>query len=440
MPTTDTVIIGAGQAGLALSRQLSGGGHDHVVLERGRIGERWRSERWPSLRLLTPNWLNRLPGAGWHPEPDGFMPIGAFVGELEAYARSFGAPVRERHPVGRVAPAARGYHVYAGDDVWAARNVVIATGDCDRPAVPAVATVLPPRIVQLHSSEYRTPRDLPDGAVLVVGAGASGQQIADELRRAGRRVVLAAGAHSRMVRRYRGRDSFAWLAMLGKLDERVGDVRDPAAARLARSPALTGARGGEELDLGVLHAEGVEVTGRLLGVAGGRARFADDLPETVARADATLARVLTRIDAYVAAAPGLADTPPGEPVAPVACGPGARSVDLRGFGAVVWATGYRRAYPWLRVPVLDPRGELVHDRGATSAPGLHVLGLRFQQRRASHLIGGVGVDATDLAERLGALTAARPGAGARRPGRGPTRRSAPTDRPAPPGAAARRAA
>jgi putative flavoprotein involved in K+ transport len=391
VPSAETLIIGAGQAGLALSRHLSVAGADHVVLERGRIGERWRSERWPSLHLLTPNWLNRLPGAGPADDPDGFQAVGAFVASLEDYARSFDAPVFERCAVRRVERLGERYRVHAGDAVWDARNVVIATGACDRPLVPRLAGTA--RLTQLHASAYRTPDALPPGAVLVVGAGASGQQLAAELRRSGRRVVLAVGGHSRLPRRYRGRDCFAWLSALGRLDDRIEDMSNPERARAAYSPALSGARGGEPLDLAVLQAAGVELAGRLRGFDGGHACFARDLGRSTAEADARLRRLLDRIDAYIGT-PGPAFPPP------VRCENAAERVSLRGFSTIVWATGYRRAYPWLRVPVLDARGELIHDRGAVAAPGLHVLGLRFQQRRTSHFIGGVGHDAGLLAERL----------------------------------------
>jgi putative flavoprotein involved in K+ transport len=393
VPAIETLIIGAGQAGLALSHHLSAAGADHVVLERGRIGERWRSERWPSLHLLTPNWLNRLPGVDPPADPDGFQPVADFADSLGDYARSFDAPVLERCEVWDVARLGGGYRVHAGEEVWAARDVVIATGDCDRPSIPRVAAAVPAWLEQLHASAYRTPDGLPPGAVLVVGAGASGQLLAAELRRAGRRVVLAAGGHSRLPRRYRGRDCFEWLSALGRLDDRIEDVPDPVAARSARSPALSGSRGGEPLDLAVLQAAGVELAGRLVGFDGGHARFAGDLADSTAAADARLRRLLDRIDAHIGT------SGPAFP-APVRCEAAPERVSLRGFSTIVWATGYRRAYPWLRVPALDARGELIHDRGAVAAPGLHVLGLRFQQHRMSHFIGGVGRDAGQLADRF----------------------------------------
>lgn len=398
-----TLIVGAGQAGLALSSCLTAAGHDHVVLERGRVGERWRSERWPSLRLLTPGWANRLPGARPSSDPHGFAPVGAFVAELEDYARSFGAPVREHESVRAVTRRPAGYRVATSRGVWDARQVVVATGDCDLPRVPSCASQVPASVPSLHAARYVAPDALRAGPVLVVGAGASGQQLALELVRAGRRVVLSAGRHARMVRRYRGRDAYWWLAEIGALDERIEDHPAPERALRASGFVLTGS--GEELDLGVLQRAGVELTGRLLGFDGRHARFAGDLTTTVAESDARLAALLDRFDAHAAGTGLGAVLPPAHRPAPVRCGPGPAAVDLRGFGAVVWATGYRRAYPWLRVPVLGHDGELVHDRGSTAAPGLHVLGLRFLRRRDSHSIGGVGRDAAELA---GTLTAARP--------------------------------
>jgi putative flavoprotein involved in K+ transport len=388
---TATVVIGAGQAGLALSRCLAGAGHDHVVLERGRIGERWRSERWPSLRLLTPNWLNVLPGAPAPADPDGFQPAREFADGLAAYACSFGAPVLERHAVRLVARTGDDYRVQSPHATWLARQVVVATGDCDRPRMPAAARDTPRWLHARHATSYTTPDDLPAGPVLVVGAGATGQQLALELARAGRRVVLAVGRHARMPRRYRGRDAFAWLDALGILDQRIEDVAEPRRARRPRGFALLA---GGELDLNVLRAAGVELAGRLAGFDGGVARFAGDLEASVADADARLGRLLDRIDAHAGGPPPCPRFQPGPR------GSGPASVDLRGFGAVLWATGYRRAYPWLRVPVLDRHGELIHDRGTTPAHGLHVLGLPFQRHRSSHFIGGVGRDAAELAALL----------------------------------------
>ena len=393
----ETVIVGAGQAGLALSRALTAAGRSHVVLERGQVGERWRTERWESLRLLTPNWLNRLPGAPALSDPDGYLDRRGVVEHLEAYAT--GAPVHARTTVLGVSRMRGGHLVVTDAGDWHARNVVIATGDCDLPRVPAVAAEAPPFLHQLHATGYRRPAQLPEGGVLVVGAGPSGQQIAAELRRAGRDVVLAAGRHARMPRTYRGRDVFAWLHATGQLDDHVDHVPDLGAARRAPSFPVSGANGGESLGLDRLAALGVAVTGRLEGFAGDHARFGGDLERDVADADRRLLRSLALFDAYISLA--REDAPAAEPPPAVAIGAGPRRLDLRGrISTVIWATGYRRDYPWLHEPVLDANGELVHRQGVTAVPGLFALGLRFQRTRRSHFLGGVGDDAAQIARAI----------------------------------------
>jgi putative flavoprotein involved in K+ transport len=392
----ETVIIGAGQAGLALSRHLTVAGHEHVLLERGRVGERWRSQRWDSLHLLTPNWLNRLPGAAPLADPDGYLDREGVIAHLEEYAA--GAPVYEGTTVLRVRRTSNGYHVTTDRGHWHAINVVIATGDCDVPRIPAVAASAPAFLLSLHAARYRRPDELPDGGVLVVGAGPSGQQLAAELRDAGRDVVLAVGRHARMPRTYRGRDIFAWLHAVGQLDTHADAVRDLAAARRAPSFPVSGAGGGESLGLDRLADLGVVVTGRLDGFAGRHARFGSNLEHDAREADRRMHRVLAEIDAYIErtgteAEP--ADRPP-----PLALGPAAGRLDLDGVGTVLWATGYTRAYPWLEVPVLDERGELVHRQGVTPSPGLFALGLRFQRIRKSHFLGGVGEDAARIAQAI----------------------------------------
>jgi putative flavoprotein involved in K+ transport len=398
MKTTGTVIIGAGQAGLALSHYLSRARFDHVVLDRGRIGERWRSERWESLRLLTPNWLNRLPGSAPHADRNGFLSGSAFARYLEGYARSFSAPLQEGVSVLEVASAKRGFTVDTDSETWRATNVVIATGYADQPRLPAVAPAAPARIVQLHSSRYRSADRLPPGGVLIVGSGPSGQQLAAELRRSGRDVTLAVGRHARSPRRYRGSDIWAWFARTGRLDQTLEDVpyeRDPA---LSPSLVLSGAHGGEHLDLATLSALGVVVTGRLKGFNGRYAVFADDLEPTVREADEKMSRMLARIDRRIAEA-GSDDPPAAEPI-PVQTLPRApRVLDLEhaNVSTLIWATGYRRSYPWLNVDVLDAEGEIANCRGVTAVRGLYALGLRFQHRRKSHFIGGVGDDAGFIA-------------------------------------------
>jgi putative flavoprotein involved in K+ transport len=396
MTNVDTVIIGAGQAGIAVSWCLDQLGHDHVVLERGRVAERWRSERWDSLRTLTPNWMTRLPGADYAgPDPDGFMGVRELVAHFEAYADSFAAPVLERTPVESVVRAGDGFEVVGGGP-WLARNVVIATGWADRPHVPVTARELPHRVQQLTATSYRRPGQIAGDRVLVVGASASGTQIADELARSGRQVTVAAGRHRRVPRRYRGHDIMWWFDDLGLLDRpaRSEDERQ----RLVREPSLQLAAD-RAVDLNVLRENDVEVTGHLAGVADGRVWFADDLVATVAEADQRLRRLLVRIDER---ADRLGAPRDGDSLRPVEVTPAPRSLalDEGGVDAVVWATGYRRSYPWLHIPVLDAGGEIRHDRGITPVPGLYVSGMRCQSGRRSTFIDGARLDAPVVAHAI----------------------------------------
>ncbi len=404
MRTTETIIIGAGQAGLAMSHCLTDEGADHVVLERGRLAERWRSERWDSLRLLTPNWAARLPGWQYQgDDPDGYMTAGQVVRYFESYAGSFDAPVHEGTTVLSVRRDGDGFSVTTDQGVWHAAQVVIATGWCDRPHVPRAATGLSSSIAQLTPSTYRNPDQLPQGSVLVVGASASGVQLADELARAGRHVALAAGSHTRIPRRYRGLDIFWWLDQMGTFTKTIDEMPDPERARREPSLQLVGRPDGRNLDLVTLEAAGVRLAGRLVGdrrhgravrrrpVRHHRGRRCPHAP--CARRDRRLhrgARPRSRGAAPPARSQGSAI--PGAPA----------ELDLRraGIATVIWATGFERPYPWLHVPVLDRQGEISQRRGVTSVPGLYVLGQRFQHTRHSNFIDGVRHDAAFVAHHL----------------------------------------
>jgi putative flavoprotein involved in K+ transport len=413
MKRVHTVVIGAGQAGLAMSRCLRERGIEHVVLERGRIAERWRSERWDSLRLLTPNWQSRLPGYRYTgPEPDSYMSMPEVVGYLDGYARSFGAPIEEGVSVRGVEPVGRGYRVETNEAAWQAENVVVATGYCDVAYVPALATALAPDIVQLVPTQYRNPGLLPQGGVLVVGASASGVQLADEIQASGRPVTLAVGRHTRLPRRYRGRDILWWLDRMGVFDETTADVFDVETSRRQPSLQLAGRPDYATLDLPSLERHGVRLVGRAVAVEGATLGLADDLVAHTAAADVRLARLIARIDQFATTAGLGSQVGPPEPFVPFLWPAQApTTLDLRreGIRTVLWATGFRRAYPWLRVPVLDARGEIRHDGGVTPAPGLYVLGLYFQRRRKSSFIDGVGDDAAELADHI----AVRSGIGGR---------------------------
>jgi putative flavoprotein involved in K+ transport len=343
-----------------------------------------------------------VPGSAPHADRNAYVAGSAFAAYLDGYARSFSAPVHEEVSVLEVARGKTGFVVATDADAWRAQNVVVATGWADEPRMPAVAGAVPPTVQQLHSSRYRSPDQLPPGGVLVVGSGPSGQQIALELRRAGREVTLAAGRHGRSPRRYRGKDIMQWLAETGSYDQTLDDVpheRDPATQ--SPSLVLSGANGGEYLDLAMLTRLGVVVTGRLRGFGGAYAHFAGDLQTTVREVDDRAGRMLARIDGHLAETRGF-EPSAVRPLEAQMLPRGPRLLDLEsaGVSTVLWATGYGRSYPWLNADVLGDDGEIVHWRGVTAVPGLYALGLRFQHRRTSHFVGGVGDDARFLAVQI----------------------------------------
>ena len=411
MRRTDTLVIGGGQAGLALSRSLKDRSVEHVVLERGRVGERWRSERWDSLRLLTPRWQSRLPGWSYRgTDPDGYMSKDELVEYLEAYASSFDAPVRTGVTVTGVRRTMDDFTVETDEGLWRARNVVIATGDCQQASVPAFARHLAPDVHQLVPARYKNPDQLPEGGVLVVGASATGLQLAVEIHRSGRPVVLSVGRHTRLPRTYRGRDIMAWLDAMGVLDERAEDVADLEASRAQPSLQLVGTPDRTTLDLGMAGGMGIRLVGRTCGADGHSVDFDDNLVEDVVAADLKLIRLLRRIDAYIETC-GLDRGCPPEALPAMTPLPDAPpSIDLAeaGIRTVLWATGFRRSYPWLHVPVLDARGEIRHEGGVTPCPGLYVMGLRFLRRRSSSFIDGQARDAEELADHIVTHRAPRP--------------------------------
>lgn len=403
------VIIGAGQAGLAMSHCLSRRGIDHVVLERGEVANSWRRERWDSLRLLTPNWQSRLPG--WHyagDDPDGYMSMPEVVDFVAGYARTLDAPVHTHTCVTRVSPTGGGYRVSTKRGVWHCRALVLATGAFNRPALPPVAEALAQagagRIRSVTSQAYRNPAQLGQGGVLVVGAAATGLQIADELQRSGRRVILAAGEHVRLPRIYRSRDILHWMHVTGMLDERHDQVDDLRRARRLPSAQLIGTPQRETLDFNALAGRGVQIVGRLAGLDGKRVQFSGSLANVAKLADLKQARLLQRIDDFVEAQGLTAEVGAADRPAPTRLPASPRlDLDLRSgeIDTVLWATGYRPDYSWLDVPVLDGRGHLQHDAGVvTNAPGLYVMGLPFLRRRKSSFLFGTGDDARDLSEHL----------------------------------------
>lgn len=407
----DTVVVGAGHAGLATSRLLTQAGREHVVLERGRIGERWRSERWDSLRLLTPNWMLSLPGSRYGgPDPDGFAPAGQFVEMLEGYAASFAAPVVDATTVEQVRASGRGtsrYTVSTDGGTWHTRHLVVATGPHGAPLIPAGLDRAALRGATLITArEYRNPAQVAPGGVLVVGASASGVQIAEELQRAGRRVTLAVGRHTRIPRTYRGLDIYWWLEATGRLGRTLDEMRDRTAALRESSFQLIGRHHGvrpaSEVDLAALQRLGVRLAGRLVEMTGGIARFDDDLAQRVAEAEATMHRVLDAVDEYAVDTGLVHEIWPSERPTPVPLPPTPNTLDLRaeGIDTVVVAAGYRPHHPWLHLPVFGTGDAIRQRRGATSAPGVYTVGQRFQHRRDSGLITGAQHDATHVVDLI----------------------------------------
>jgi putative flavoprotein involved in K+ transport len=379
------------------------------VLERGEVANSWRRERWDSLRLLTPNWQSRLPGLRYEgTDPDGYMSMAEVTEFVELFAKVSRAPVRAGVNVTSVRRAGDGYQVTTSDGEIACRTVVIASGACNRPSVPALAEAVPAGVEQLTPFDYRGPSSLPDGGVLVVGASATGVQLAAEISRSGRPVTLSTGEHVRLPRTYRGRDVLWWMDTAGVWDQRHDELDDLNRARRLPSPQLVGTPERATLDLNVLTALGVELVGRLAAVRDGRALFSGGLRNVFTLADLKLNRLLDSFDEWALTSGRDAEFGAPERPAPTGVPGSARlQLDLRSgeIGAVVWATGFRPEYGWLDVPVTDAKGQLRHQGGVVDSPGLYVLGLPVLRRRRSSFICGIEDDARavtgHLAEYLG---------------------------------------
>jgi putative flavoprotein involved in K+ transport len=400
--TVDTLVVGAGQAGVAMSEHLGKCGVPHLVLERHRIAERWRSERWDSLVANGPAWHDRFPGMEFADiDPDGFAAKEKVADYFVAYAQMIAAPIRcgievteVRSHVGRP-----GFHVETSQGAIEANSVVVATGAFQRPVMP---NFVPGEagLMQIHSNAYRNPAQLPEGAVLVVGAGSSGVQIADELVRSGKRVYLSVGPHDRPPRSYRGRDFCWWLGVLGKWD---AETPEPGTEHV--TIAVSGARGGETIDFRRLASQGMTLVGRTQSCRNGVMRFASDLCENVGRGDANLMSLLDEADAHVARngldLPEEPDARKLDPDPECMTNP-ILELDLAAAGitSIIWSTGYGVDYGWLKVDVFDEKGRPKHRRGITAEPGLYFLGLPWLSRRGSSFIWGVWHDAGHLADRI----------------------------------------
>jgi putative flavoprotein involved in K+ transport len=399
---TTAVVIGGGHSGLAVSRRLTERSIDHVVIERGEVANSWRTERWDSLRLLTPNWLTNLPGLPYRgDQPDGYMTAADLATHIGDYATAVDAPVHTRTTVSRVTARSYGYDVVTDRGCWQCAALVIASGPCNSARVPSAAASLPPTIAVRTAMDYRSPAGLDEGGVLVVGASATGVQLAEEIHHSGRPVTLAVGEHVRMPRTYRGRDIFWWTDASATLDEPYDELDDLVRARSLPSPQLIGSSDRRSIDINHLAREGITIVGRLGRITDGRAQFSGSLANTCALADLKMNRLLDRLDSW--AQNTNADVDPPERFQATQVLRPQLEVDLHrsGISTVLFATGFRPDYAWLDLPVLDRRSRIVHDGGViTGAPGCYVVGLNILRRRRSSYISGAERDSADIARLL----------------------------------------
>jgi putative flavoprotein involved in K+ transport len=405
----ETVIIGAGHAGLTMSYFLNQRGLEHVMVERGRVGERWISERWDSFHFQFPNWTIELPGYKYQTEdPDGFVPGREIVRFIQEYADFIKAPVRSGVDVTALENSSNSmpYLLRTNAGVIETRNVVIASGQRDKGVIPPFSSDVPNDIRQLHSSGYRNAGELPPGAVLVVGSGASGFQIAEDLHQNGRQVYVCMGRHRRLARRYRGRDYARWAFELGLFERR----RAESPATSAPGPLLTGVNGGYEADWRELASKGIVLLGRLKAVKGARLEVAADLEENLAKGEEWVANFKKSVDDYIGKnklnIPEESTPANSSPSQKVSASTPILELDLRAAGitSIIWATGFGNDYEWLKLPLLDERGEPLHERGVTQFPGIYVLGLRWLYKQKSGFLsfGGPAEDAAYLAEQIAA--------------------------------------
>lgn len=367
---------------------------DHVVLERATVGNSWANERWDSLRLLTPNWLTRLPGSDYlGRDPDGYMFAADFAEALRCYGAQ--APVVEQTEVTSVRTVEDGFEVDTSNGSWSCQSVVVASGASNNPYVPALADQFPETTTQLTPIQYRNPEQLGDGPILIVGASASGAQLADEIARSGRKVTLAVGRHRRMIRRYRGRDIFWWMNEIGMLDD-VPDPLNVAAERQLPSLQLVGTPESVDLDLGTLVDHGVRLVGRIESVSGTTAQLGMAVPIDARNADVELDAILNRIDRYAEENELLVECGAVERPRPMHVPEMPEQLDISEFSTVIWATGFKPNMSWLEDDLLDTRGGIVHERGVMTRAGMFVTGMPFGLRRRSGFIDGAGPDAEEL--------------------------------------------
>ncbi len=398
-------MIGAGHAGLAMSHCLSGRSIDHVLLERGEVAHTWRTERWDSLRLLTPNWQSRLPGFGYRgDDPDGYRSMPEVIDFIARYAKAISAPVQTHTAVTSVRSTETGFLIRTNQGDWRCRTVVLTSGACNIAQIPAFAHLVPRSIATLTAQEYRNPGELADGGVLVVGASASGTQIAHEIQRSGRPVTLSVGEHIRAPRIYRGKDLEWWMDVAGVLDERFDQVDDIARARRVPSLQLAGTPDRSTLDLNALTAIGVTLVGRLAGITeSGKAQFAGSLRNMCALSDLKMGRLLDLIDEWSRNNGLDGSVEPAHRLPPTrveSAPPLGMDLTTGAIKTIIWAVGYRPDYSWLELPVFDRKGAVRHHGGVVAVPGVYLMGAPFLRRRKSSLIDGAGDDARELSDHL----------------------------------------
>lgn len=401
---TRCVIIGAGHAGLAMSQCLSGYSIDHVVLERGEVANSWKHERWDSLRLLTPNWQTRLPGYCYSgDDPDGYMTMPETIRFIEQYARQISAPIKQNTTVTSVTTDGDSYKIVTDQGNWQCESLVLASGACNLAHVPAIAEAVPASMTTLTPMQYRNPAQLDEGGVLVVGASATGIQLANEIHQSGRPVTLCLGEHVRLPRVYRGKDIQWWLDALGILDERYDEVDDIVRGRNIPSPQLVGTPERSTLDLNTLTAMGVRLRGKLAGISDGKAQFSGSLRNVCALADLKMRRLLNTIDEWVVenGVDGKVDAPQRYAATEVEESPPLiMDMAREGVKTILWATGFYPDYSWLDMPLLDRKGKIRHDGGVVDSPGMYLMGMTLLRRRKSSFIHGAGDDARDLSAHL----------------------------------------
>jgi len=394
----DVVIVGAGQAGLATSWYLTQANVDHVILEAGRVAETWRSRRWDSFCLVTPNWSVQLPGAKYAgPDPDGFMDLAALVGHFQGWADSFDAPVTEGCAVTALDADGDHFVLSTSNGKLLARTVVVASGGYQRPHLPANAGRLPQDLTQLLAEEYTNPEALPPGAVLIVGSGQTGCQLAEELHEAGRKVFLSCGRCPWAPRRLGDHDLVWWIVESGFFARTLAQLPSPAA-RLFGNPQATGHGGGHDLHYRTLNEMGVELVGRFAGAEDGKLHFADDLAQSIQAGDNMTGVLMKYVDALCAreGIPIPFELPPPLRIT------GRAELDIKrdGIGAVIWTSGYRPAYDWVHFPVFDDMGFPIQQDGRSSVPGLYFMGVHFQRKAQSAVLYGVGEDAEVVARDI----------------------------------------